>query len=122
MIASIDRGLEDFTLPVEPEWNLDEEALPRCFILNEKRHVILVCSPRPGDPLNARFMPKAHGNMLPSLVDHAVCILEQACERDGSESRTARLGNILLRVSQLHGPWGNHTTVVVEPAPATTAA
>lgn len=105
------------TATVTSTW-FDEGLLPRCFILNEQHHVILVCSPRPGDPLNARFMPHAYANMLPPSVDAAVRELEIACDRESAESKTERIGNLQINVKPLHGPWGHHTTVVVEPAPA----
>jgi hypothetical protein len=95
-------------------WDVDREALPRCFILNEQHHVILVCSPRPGDPLNAHFMPNAYGNKLPGPVDQAIRALEEACERDEIESKSARIGDLLVQVKPLRGPWGQHTTVVVD--------
>ena len=99
----------------------DETALPRCFVLNEKHHVILACSPRPNDPLNARFMPLAHANHLPSLFDNVVLMLEEDCAREDIDSKSALVPGvngsaIRVSVAPLHGPWGNHTTVTIDRA------
>ncbi|MBV8197461.1 MAG: hypothetical protein JO263_04960 [Candidatus Eremiobacteraeota bacterium] len=99
----------------------DETALPRCFVLNELHHVILACSPHPKDPLNAKFMPKAHANRLPTQLDRLVHLLEDACVREQCDSKSAVLGSVYvgairINVTPLHGPWGNHTNVMIERA------
>jgi hypothetical protein len=106
--------------PMDAVW-LDENAFPRCFILDEQHNVILACSPHPKDPLNARFMPNAHGNRLPEIFDHLVAMLENACAREQHDSESAVLANasagpVRVNVQPLHGPWGNHTTVIIEHA------
>lgn len=107
----------DWDAEFEPTlWTEEIAALPRCYILNEKHRVILACSPRPGDPLNGRFVPSAHANALPPLVERAIRILEDTCEADGSASKSTTVGRIRLSVKPLRGPWGTHTTLVVEAA------
>ena len=104
----------------ETVW-FDEAALPRCFVLNEDHHVILSCSPRANDPLNAKFMPLAHANHLPRAIDNVVNMLEEDCEREDCESKSALVpgdsGNaIRISVQPLRGPWGHHTTVTIDRA------
>lgn len=101
------------TIASDP-WNIEESALPRCFILNENHRVILVCSPRPGDPLHARFMPKAHANLLPPTLDRIVRAMEEACDREQTHSKTVAIGSTQFSLSRLHGEWGDHTTLVID--------
>lgn len=105
--------------PAEALW-LEESELPRNFVLNEQHHVILASSPRPSDPLNAYFMQHAHANKLPWEVEQLVRTLEQECERERCESKSAVLPGchsapVRVNVRTLHEAWGNHTSVTIEP-------
>lgn len=92
-----------------------DAAEPRCYVLDENHRVIMICSPEPGNPLNARFVPQEHTE-LPSLLSKAVRALEDACATREETTMSATVGNVHLRVNLLHGTWGQHTAVIVEPA------
>ncbi|MDE2481312.1 MAG: hypothetical protein KGN02_03885 [bacterium] len=90
---------------------------PRCYVLDESHRVLMICSPCAGDPLNARFVPQDRTE-LPTLLSKAVRALEDACSKRDAKTMSATIGNLHLRVNLLHGSWGSHTAVIVEPAHA----
>ncbi|MBV8197462.1 MAG: hypothetical protein JO263_04965 [Candidatus Eremiobacteraeota bacterium] len=114
MYATIDNEYDERLSYNEPIWDIDESVLPRSFVLNEQHHVVLVSSPRSGDPFNSRFMPKAHANRLPTLVDRAVRVLEEACGREHTDSKSMQFGNVRLCVRPSSGPGASYITVVLE--------
>ncbi len=101
------------TATIDTTVNFDTTQ-PRCYVLDETHRVIMICTPSPGNPLNARFTPEEHLE-LPSLLSKAVRALEDACEKRSERTMSAEIGNLHLRVNLLHGAWGQHTALIVEP-------
>ena len=95
------------------------EALPRCYVLDEEHRVVMECSARPGEPLDAHyFAPHEVAMRLPLVLDRAIEVLELNCVAEHTSSKTATMGHYTLKVALINSDDGPHTSVIVELANA----
>jgi len=95
------------------------EALPRCYVLDEEHRVIMECSARPGEPIDAHyFAPTEVAMRLPLVLDRAIEVLELNCVAENASSKTATLGHYTLKVALINSEERPHTSVIVDLAKA----
>ncbi len=98
--------------------NLNAEALPRCFVLDENHRIIMVCSAQSGQPLNPQFSAEGDFAKLPSVLERAVSVLAARCVLERTMSTTAKLGAYHVKVQLLRGSRKTHRAVIVDRAEA----
>lgn len=98
--------------------NLNAEALPRCFVLNEEGHIVMVCSAQAGQPIDPHFAPVGEIVKLPSVLERAVAVLAQRCVIEHTTTQAARLGVYSVKVQLLRGSRKTHKAVIVDRAAA----
>ncbi|HET9030061.1 MAG TPA: hypothetical protein VFN49_07790 [Candidatus Aquilonibacter sp.] len=96
--------------------DLAAEALPRCFVLNERADVIMMCSAMPGQPIEPQFAPVGETLKLPSVLERAVDVLAQRCVLERTTSVTARFGDFSVKVQLLRGSGTTRRAVIVDRA------
>lgn len=96
--------------------NLNAEALPRCFVLDEQDHIVMVCSAQTGRPIDPHFSPVGETVKLPSVLERAVAVLAQRCLVERTTSQAARLGSYNVKVQLLRGSRKTHKAVIVDVA------
>ena len=95
------------------------QALPRCYVLDEERRVVMECSAVPGEPLDAHyFAPTEVAMRLPLVLDRAIEVLELRCAAENATSKTATLGHYTLKVALIKSDDRPHTSVIVDLANA----
>lgn len=107
-----DEGMETHAETI----NLNSEALPRCFVLNEESHVVMMCSAQSGRPIDPHFAPVGQIVKLPSVLERAVAVLAERCVVERTVTQTARLGSFTVKVQLLRGSRKTHKAVIVEHA------
>ena len=112
--ATYDSVMDTQTLAIE----LADEALPRCFVLDEQDHIIMVCSAQLGLPINPRFAETTEKLTLPLVFQQAVSVLAERCVIERKSSHVARFGAYTLKVQLLRGSSKTHTAVIVDRAAA----
>lgn len=98
--------------------NLNAEALPRCFVLDENHRIIMVCSAQSGQPLNPEFSMEDDFAKLPSVLERAVSVLAARCVLERTMSKSAKLGAYHVKVQLLRGSRKTHKAVIVDRAEA----
>ena len=98
--------------------NLNAEALPRCFVLDENHRIIMVCSAQSGQPLNPQFSAENDFAKLPSVLERAVTVLAARCVLERTMSKSAKLGAYRVKVQLLRGSQRTHKAVIVDRAEA----
>ena len=98
--------------------NLNAEALPRCFVLDEDHRIIMVCSARSGQPVNPEFSADGDVSKLPAVLDRAVAVLAARCVLERTMSKSAKLGDFQVKVQLLRGSRKTHKAVIVDRAAA----
>ena len=98
--------------------NLNAEALPRCFVLDEHHRIIMVCSAQSGQPLNPQFSAESDFAKLPSVLERAVTVLAARCVLERTMSKSAKLGAYQVKVQLLRGSQRTHKAVIVDRAAA----
>ncbi|MBV8637669.1 MAG: hypothetical protein JO322_06250 [Candidatus Eremiobacteraeota bacterium] len=98
--------------------NLNAEALPRCFVLDENHRIIMVCSAQSGQPLNPQFSVEGDFAKLPSVLERAVSVLAARCVLERTLSKSAKLGAYHVKVQLLRGSRKTHKAVIVDRAEA----
>lgn len=98
--------------------NLNAEALPRCFVLDEDHRIIMVCSAQSGQPLEPRFSAEGNVTKLPAVLERAVSVLAARCVLERTMSKSAKLGEYQVKVQLLRGSRKTHKAVIVDRAAA----
>lgn len=98
--------------------NLNAEALPRCFVLDEDHRIIMVCSTQSGQPLNPEFSAEGDFARLPSVLERAVSVLAARCVLERTMTKSAKLGAYHVKVQLLRGSRKTHKAVIVDRAAA----
>ena len=98
--------------------NLNAEALPRCFVLDEDHRIIMVCSAQSGQPLEPQWSEEGDFAKLPSVLERAVMVLAARCVLERTMSKSAKLGDYTVKVQLLRGSRKTHKAVIVDRAEA----
>jgi hypothetical protein len=98
--------------------NLNAEALPRCFVLDEDHRIIMVCSAQSGQPLEPRFSVDGDFAKLPVVLERAVAVLAARCILERTMSKSAKLGSYQVKVQLLRGSRKTHKAVIIDRAAA----
>lgn len=98
--------------------NLNSEALPRCFVLDEDHRIIMVCSAQSGHPLEPRWAEEGDFAKLPSVLERAVMVLAARCVLERTMTKSAKLGAYNVKVQLLRGSRKTHKAVIVDRAEA----
>ncbi len=98
--------------------NLNAEALPRCFVLDEDHRIIMVCSAQSGQPLEPTWATEGDFTKLPSVLERAVTVLAARCVLEHTMTKSAKLGDYNVKVQLLRGSRKTHKAVIVDRAEA----
>ncbi|HVA28299.1 MAG TPA: hypothetical protein VNF68_08970 [Candidatus Baltobacteraceae bacterium] len=93
--------------------NLSPGALPRCFVIDEARKIVMECSVTPGAPRDVTFPSAEDARQLPLVLERAVEVLELNCVAEQTSSKTAIFGHLTVKVQLLSGTRANHTAVII---------